>query len=126
MRTGILNVARKVLAVMMITALLITDIPWEVLATHSENGYQSKLDGWTVHAVWNTSSTDYEWDALENTSRQPKITVTYRIRNAEKDYPKGAVTLHRFRQKLESRSCLELLQCIAGILFAVGIAESTV
>lgn len=45
MRTGILNVARKVLAVMMITALLITDIPWEVLATHSENGYQSKLDG---------------------------------------------------------------------------------
>lgn len=76
----------------MIVALLVTDIPLEVFATNSENGYQSKLDGWTVHAVWNTSSTDYEWDALENTSRQPKITVTYRIRNAEKDHPKGAVT----------------------------------
>ena len=74
---------------MMIVALLVTDIPLEVFATNSENSYQSKLDGWTVHAVWNTSSTDYEWDA---SSRQPKITVTYRIRNAEKDYPKGTVT----------------------------------
>lgn len=92
MRTRVLNAVQKILAVMMIVALLVTDIPLEVFATNSENSYQSKLDGWTVHAVWNTSSTDYEWDASENTSRQPKITVTYRIRNAEKDYPKGTVT----------------------------------
>lgn len=92
MRTRVLNAVQKILAVMMIVALLVTDIPLEVFATNSENSYQSKLDGWTVHTVWNTSSTDYEWDASENTSRQPKITVTYRIRNAEKDYPKGTVT----------------------------------
>ena len=45
MRTRVLNAVQKILAVMMIVALLVTDIPLEVFATNSENSYQSKLDG---------------------------------------------------------------------------------
>lgn len=91
MRTGISNVMQKILAMIMVVTLLVTNIPLEAFA-ESGNDYQSKLDGWTVQAVWNASSTDYEWNASENASRQPKITVTYRIRNAEKDYPQGSMT----------------------------------
>ena len=69
--------------------LLLVNVNLEVFA--EESPYASYLDGWKVQAAWSTLSTDYTWNAETDSTRQPKIVVTYRMKNAEKDYPAGAL-----------------------------------
>ena len=80
---------RRFIAFVLTIAMTICNVPVSAFAAQS---YPSELDGWKVRAVWNeTLTTDYEWSANEASSRQPKINVSYRLENANKDYPAGSV-----------------------------------
>lgn len=80
---------RRFIAFILTIAMVICNVPISVFAAQN---YPSELDGWKVRAIWNeTLTTDYEWSASEASSRQPKINVSYRLENANKDYPAGSV-----------------------------------
>ena len=74
----------------MTAAMLLTNIHVESFA-EAGTSYQSYLDGWKVDAAWSNLSTDYTWDAAVESVRQPKEVVTYRIRNADRDFPAGSL-----------------------------------
>lgn len=80
---------RRILAWILAFVMLLVNVNLEVFA--EESPYASYLDGWKVQAAWSTLSTDYTWNASEDSTRQPKIVVTYRMKNAEKDYPAGSL-----------------------------------
>lgn len=50
------------------------------------------LEGWRVDVAWNTLSTDYDWNATTNQTRQPKMYVLFRVDNAERTYNPGDLT----------------------------------
>ena len=81
---------RRILASVLTAAMLLTNIHVESLA-EAGTSYQSYLDGWKVDAAWSNLSTDYTWDAAVESVRQPKEVVTYRIRNADRDFPAGSL-----------------------------------
>lgn len=80
------NRIRRITASLLTVVLLITGIPFPVFA---EAVYEEYLDGWKVQCAWSTMSQDYEWNAIEDEVRQPKIVVSYRMENATKDYRGG-------------------------------------
>jgi|GEM_PF-5134713 len=80
---------RRVLAGILAVILTITGLQVPVFANTSYSNY---LDGWKVEAAWSTLSTDYEWNAVADETRQPKIVVTYRMEHAKRDYPAGSLT----------------------------------
>ena len=81
---------RRILASVLTAAMLLTNIHVESFA-EAGTSYQSYLDGWKVDAAWSNLSTDYTWDAAVESVRQPKEVVTYRIRNADRDFPAGSL-----------------------------------
>ena len=85
----LINKTRRGLAFLIAVALVVTGTQMPVFA---ETVYQDTLDGWKVQAAWNTLSTDYEWNAMTDSMKQPKIVVTYRMDHAERDYPAGSLS----------------------------------
>ena len=81
---------RRILASVLTAAMLLTNIRVESFA-EAGTSYQSYLDGWKVDAAWSSLSTDYTWDAAVESVRQPKEVITYRIRNADRDFPAGSL-----------------------------------
>lgn len=81
---------RRILASVLTVAMLLTNIHVESFA-EAGTSYQSYLDGWKVDTAWSSLSTDYTWDAAVESVRQPKEVITYRIRNADRDFPAGSL-----------------------------------
>ncbi len=88
-RTIYFKKMKRWISILLAFALVITNVQFPIFAAST---YQSYLDGWYVQAAWNTSSLDYTWNAKDNETRQPKIVVTYRMNNAQKEYPAGSLT----------------------------------
>lgn len=80
---------RSFIAASLSASMLVTGVQFPAFA--DTPAYQNRLDGWNVDVAWSTMEDDYEWNADSNEIRQPKIVVTYRIDNAEKDYPAGSL-----------------------------------
>lgn len=59
--------------------------------TWADDGYDNYLDGWKIDCAWSTLSDDYRWDAENDSMKQPKIVVTYRLENAEHVYEPGEI-----------------------------------
>ncbi|MCD8082350.1 MAG: DUF2937 family protein, partial [Clostridiales bacterium] len=78
---------RRTVSFLLAVALLVTGIQFPAYA----ESYSNYLDGWKVSCAWSTLSTDYTWDATTDSSKQPKIVVTYRLENAEHDYAAGDI-----------------------------------
>lgn len=83
---------RRYTAMMLTIVLTVTNCQISTFAANSEISYSEYLDGWYVQAAWSILSNDYEWNAEYDESRQPKIVVTYRTKNAEKNYPAGSLS----------------------------------
>ena len=81
---------RRLLAWMLSVIMLLTSMRLDAFA--EEAVYKNYLDGWKVDVAWNNLTQDYEWNATADEVRQPKIVVTYRMENAEKDYPAGSLS----------------------------------
>lgn len=80
---------KRCIAFMLTVVMMVCNIP---IVSFAAETYQSELNGWKIRAIWNeTLSTNYEWEAGHNSSKQPKINVSYRIENADKDYSAGTV-----------------------------------
>lgn len=75
----------------MLLCLVLTLTDCQLTSFAVENKYESSLDGWNVDIAWDNLSYEYEWNAESNSQRQPKMIVTYRLYNAEHDYPAGSV-----------------------------------
>lgn len=80
--------ARRFLAFVLSVAMLLTSTQ---IPAFAETQYYDYLDGWKVQCAWFNLTTDYEWNAVSPETRQPKIVTTYRIENADRDYPAGSV-----------------------------------
>ena len=89
MYSKVRNKIRQTLAFILSLAILITGIQFP---TFADVKYSDYLDGWKVQCAWSTLSNDYTWDAKAAETRQPKIVVTYRLENSEKDYPAGSLS----------------------------------
>ena len=81
---------RRLLAWMLSVIMLLTSMRLDAFA--EEAVYKNYLDGWKVDVAWNNLTQAYEWNATVDEVRQPKIVVTYRMENAEKDYPAGSLS----------------------------------
>ncbi|MCB7319937.1 SpaA isopeptide-forming pilin-related protein [Lacrimispora sp. 210928-DFI.3.58] len=81
--------ARRFLALVLSVAMLLTSTQVPAFA---ETQYYDYLDGWKVQCAWSNLTTDYEWNAVSPETRQPKIVTTYRIENADRDYPAGSIS----------------------------------
>lgn len=81
---------RRIFAAFLAVVLVILEIPIPTMANPVK--YESYLDGWKVNASWSNLTYDYQWKAEEDTSKSPKIVVSYTNLNAEKDYPAGSLT----------------------------------
>lgn len=82
---------KKIIAWVLTFVMLIANVDLEALAG-GMTPYASYLDGWKVDVAWNTMTQNYEWNATADEVRQPKIVATYRMENAEKDYPAGSLS----------------------------------
>ena len=82
---------KKIIAWVLTFVILIANADLEALAG-GMTPYASYLDGWKVDVAWNTMTQNYEWNATADEVRQPKIVATYRMENAEKDYPAGSLS----------------------------------
>ena len=76
---------RRAIAFILSLTLMITNC--QIASFASENEYKTYLDGWRVDVAWNNLSYDYDWTAENESIKQPKIIITYRMDNAECDYP---------------------------------------
>ena len=81
---------RRAIAFILSLTLMITNC--QIASFASENEYKTYLDGWRVDVAWNNLSYDYDWTAENESIKQPKIIITYRMDNAECDYPEGSLT----------------------------------
>lgn len=80
---------RRFIAFILTVAMVVCNVP---ISTFAAQSYPSELDGWKVRAIWSeTLTTDCEWSAAEDSSKQPKVNISYRLENANKDYPAGSV-----------------------------------
>lgn len=80
---------RRFIAFILTVAMVVCNVP---ISTFAAQRYPSELDGWKVRAIWSeTLTTDCEWSAAEDSSKQPKVNISYRLENANKDYPAGSV-----------------------------------
>ena len=91
MKNKMCSSLKRFLALCLSVIIAFTNIQWQTFAEGVTDHYSNYLDGWKVDVAWSTLSTDYEWNAAGDSTRQPKIVVTYRIENAEKDYPAGSM-----------------------------------
>ena len=91
MKNKMCSSPKRFLALCLSVIIAFTNIQWQTFAEGVTDHYSNYLDGWKVDVAWSTLSTDYEWNAAGDSTRQPKIVVTYRIENAEKDYPAGSM-----------------------------------
>lgn len=82
------NKVRRFLAFVLSLAMLFTSTQFPAFA---ETQYYDYLDGWKVQCAWSNLTTDYGWNAVTTETRQPKIVTTYRIENADRDYPAGSI-----------------------------------
>ena len=81
---------RRAIAFILSLTLMITNC--QIASFASENEYKTYLDGWRVDVAWNNLSYDYDWTAENESIKQPKMIITYRMDNAECDYPAGSLT----------------------------------
>lgn len=80
---------RRFIAFVLMIAMIICNVPISAFAAQN---YPSELDGWKVRVIWSdTLTTDYGWSAEKNSSMRPKINVSYRLENANKDYSIGSI-----------------------------------
>ena len=82
------NRMQRWMAFLLVIATFFTSI--EIPAFAEKNG-SDYLAGWTVQCAWSSLSADYKWDAYHEEMRQPKVVVTYRLENAQQEYPAGSV-----------------------------------
>ncbi len=80
---------RQKLAVLLCLSLLAGNARFVAFADQNASGY---LDGWRVQAFWSTLRTDYVWNAEEDSLRQPKAVITYRMENAKQTYDPGSLS----------------------------------
>lgn len=81
---------KRFISILLCLVTIINNCQLTSLAAEKQR-YESSLDGWNVDIAWDTLSNEYEWNAESDSQRQPKMIVTYRLYNAEHDYPAGSV-----------------------------------
>ncbi|MCH5211707.1 MAG: hypothetical protein J1G06_01695 [Oscillospiraceae bacterium] len=84
------HVFRKWFSFILSVIMTIVSLPLsEIKITAEEDLYSNYLEGWRVEVAWSTMSRDFEWNAEQPEQQQPKLYITYRIDNADREYQPG-------------------------------------
>lgn len=78
-------------AAVLAVTLLFASIQTSVFAK-PESPYKNYLDGWHVSATWENNESEYVWNAAEDERKQPVLSMSYRIDQAEEEYPVGSIS----------------------------------
>lgn len=82
------NKIRRYTSYLLTAAILFTSMK---IPSFAENSGSSYLNGWSVQCAWSSLSDTFQWNAVEEDIRQPKLVITYRLENAEREYPAGSL-----------------------------------
>ena len=64
----------------------------EPVSASGQTEYLNNLNGWKVKSSWSNLSDPYEWNAENDSSRQPKMMITYRINTSNRHYSAGDIS----------------------------------